>query len=77
MCISFLLLLKPTLFTLLHGQVKGRRDMTRSRGDGVEETNRRVHNGHTDSPEDSAILGQSVVMEDKGKISAIAPAASH
>lgn len=51
--------------------------MTRSCGDGVEETNRRVHNGHTDSPEDSAILGQSVVMEDKGKISAITPAASH
>lgn len=71
MYISFLFLLKQTLFTLLHRQRKERKDITRSCGDGVRGTNGRGNKGHVDSPANSAIVGQLVGMEDTGKISAM------
>lgn len=48
--------------------------MTRSCGDGMKDTNGRGNNTHVDSPANSAIAGQLVVMEGTGKSSAMAPA---
>lgn len=77
MYIGFLFLWKQTLFTLLHRQRQERKDMTRSCGDGVEDTNGRGNNGHIAVPQNFAIVEQLVVMEHMGKISVIAPAVWH